>query len=93
MLGIKDIDKLAGLARIEIPAAEKKTLCQEVDSILNYVGEIQKLSGEVLDKEAGVVRNVFREDKDPHLPGAFTEELLAEAPEKEEGYVRVKKIL
>lgn len=93
MLEKKDIEKLADLARLEVPEDEKETLRMEVDAILGYVGEIQKLSVGEPKKEAGEVRNVFREDKDPHLPGEFTTELLEEAPEKEDGYIRVKKIL
>lgn len=119
MLSPKDIDNLAALARLEIPAEEKETLRKEVDSILGYVGEIQKLTtekpaeishGEIfagkIKKEAGSstktwqsqvsvgeIRNVFREDKNPHLSGEFTEDLLAEAPQRQGEFVKVKKIL
>ena len=93
MLSPKDIDNLAALARLEIPVEEKETLRKEVDSILGYVGEIQKLSGVEVKKEAGEIHNVFREDKDPHLPGEFTEDLLAEAPRRQDNFVKVKKIL
>lgn len=44
MLEIKDIEKLAELARIEIPEEEKETLRKEVDSILGYIGEISSLT-------------------------------------------------
>ena len=93
MLEIKDIDKLADLARIEIPTAEKETLRKEVDSILGYVGEIQKLVGGAVEKEIGVIHTVLREDLKPHLAGEFTKELLAEAPQTHDGYIKVKKIL
>lgn len=93
MLTPKDIDNLAQLARLEIPKDEKETLRKEVDSILGYVSEIQKLSGAEVKKEAGEVRNVFREDKNPHLPGEFTKELLEEAPRRQDDFVKVKKIL
>ena len=97
MLSPKDIDTLAELARLEIPKEEKETLRKEVDSILGYVSEVQKLSGGLpairLRRTAGEVHNVFREDKDPHLPGEFTEALLDEAPRRQDTYVKVKKIL
>ena len=44
-------------------------------------------------KEAGTLRNVLREDKEPHESGQFTESILSEAPGKERGYFKVKKIL
>ena len=93
VISIKDIEKLAELARVEIPEDEKETLRKEVDSILGFVGEIQKLTPPEPVKEAGNNRNVFREDKDPHLSGEYTDALLAEAPQTEDGYIRVKKIL
>lgn len=93
MLEIKDIEKLAELARLEIPDDEKETLREEADSILGFVGEIQKLTPPEPAKETRIIRNVFREDKEPHLSGEYTEALLAEVPETEDGYIRVKKIL
>lgn len=93
MLEKKDIEKLAELARLEIPEEEKETLRKEVDSILEFVGQIKELTVAEPAKEAGAVHNVLREDKDPHLPGEHTEALLREAPETEDGYIRVKKIL
>ena len=44
-------------------------------------------------QEKARVRNVLRPDENPHEPGAFTEEILAEAPKRQGQYVKVKKIL
>ncbi len=93
MLKKEDIEKLAELARLEIPDGEKETLRKEVDSILGYVSEIQKVSGSGVKKEAGEIRNVMREDKNPHLSGEFSGELLEEAPRRQEDFFKVKKIL
>ncbi len=93
MLGIEDIDRLAALARIEIPEAEKETLRKEVDSILAYVADIQKASGTVPPHEDHAVRNVLRNDDAPHLRGEHTADLLSEAPRTQDGYIKVKKIL
>jgi len=93
MLKLEEIDKLTELARLKIPAEEKKILRKEVGEILEYVGQIQKLSSKEPAKEVGLVHNIFREDKEPHQTGKFTDALLANAPEKKDGYVKVKKIL
>jgi len=93
MLDIKDIDKLAELARIEIPQEEKESLRQEIDAILGYVGEIQKVSADTPKEAKQSQVNVFREDSHPHLPGEFTKELLKSLPRREDDYVKVKKIL
>jgi len=93
VLEIKDIEKLAELARIDIPQEEKETLRKEVDAILAYVGEIQKIAGESGESGIPEHRNVFRDDSEHHLSGEFTKELLESAPRRQDDYVKVKKIL
>ena len=89
---LKDVEKLAELARIDIPSGEKKELLEDLQSILEYVDQIQAAPV----KEEAVelmIKNVFREDKDPHEPEAYTEKLMKEAPKAQNGYIKVKKIL
>lgn len=94
MLDIKDIEKLANLARINVPDAEKEGLRKDIDAILGYVGEIQKISPDLgVARAKPDLRNVMREDANPHEKGIFTESLLSSAPEREGQYVKVKKIL
>lgn len=94
MISEKDIEKLAELSRIEISPEEKAGFAKEIDSILAYVGQIQE--AKTSDDKTEIIlplRNVFREDKEPHETGKFTDELLKEVPKTENGYVKVKKIL
>jgi aspartyl-tRNA(Asn)/glutamyl-tRNA(Gln) amidotransferase subunit C len=93
MIGKSDIDKLATLSRIEISESEKEILEKDMESILGYVSQIKEAISEMPAKEAGELRNVMREDKNPHPPGVYTEEIMDEVPEKENGYVKVKQIL
>jgi Asp-tRNA(Asn)/Glu-tRNA(Gln) amidotransferase C subunit len=41
----------------------------------------------------GAVHNVYREDVVRHEPDQYTEALLAEAPDRQGRYLKVKKIL
>lgn len=99
MIEIKDIEKLAELARLDIPQDEKESLSKDVDSILAYISKIseaQALSADtsiVRTSDAEMVYNVLRDDANVHEPGIHTERLLAEAPQTQDGYVKVKKIL
>ena len=94
MIRIEDVEKLARLSRIALTADEKESLRKAMDSILDYVAQVQTVSAElVLEKKAGMLRNVMREDANPHESGIFTEALLRAAPQREGNYIRVKKIL
>jgi aspartyl-tRNA(Asn)/glutamyl-tRNA(Gln) amidotransferase subunit C len=88
---IKDIEKLSELAKIELTEKEKKELLKDVDSILNYVKVIEKV--EAKDEEAEYDnKNVWREDEDREV--FYDKDLIIEQfPDKEDGYMKVKKIL
>jgi len=92
-MDIKEIEKLSSLARIAITPAEKKKLQGEIESILDYISEIQEVSSGETKPEVGALYNVFREDTDAHEPGIHTEKLLHEVPQREGEHVKVKKIL
>jgi aspartyl-tRNA(Asn)/glutamyl-tRNA(Gln) amidotransferase subunit C len=95
MIDIKEIEKLAALSRLAVSPEEKEALRKDIDSILGYIDQIKKatVSGVVLTQEIPDVRNIMREDTDPHESGLFTEDLLAAAPAREKNYLKVKKIL
>jgi len=90
---IKDIENLAKLCRIELSDEEKKELMKEMDLILGFVDQIQEVETEDLKVEEGDLRNIMREDENPYIGGEFSEDLLAEAPNREGDYIKVKKIL
>lgn len=102
MVEIKDIEKLAALSRISLTEAEKAQMRSEIEAILGYVAQIQKVSGtpktaeERSREKKDEVRNILREDAAPartHTPGEYSEALLANAPKREGRFVKVKKIL
>lgn len=93
MISKEDIKRLAELARIEVSDEEASGLGGEISSILEYVGQVKSVVGEYKDGvEMGPVINVMRED-DPNQAKSSPKELIAEFPEKEGDYLKVKKIL
>jgi aspartyl-tRNA(Asn)/glutamyl-tRNA(Gln) amidotransferase subunit C len=94
MITIKDIEKLAELSRVAISPEEKEAFRKDMDSILGYVDQVQKVSANLSEeKKAGILRNVMREDSNPHESGIYTETLISAAPKREGNYLKVKKIL
>ncbi len=95
MITTEEIEKLATLARLALSPEEKERMRGEVDSILEYVATIQKISATAGTRMPSIVaqKNVMREDTNPHESGIHTETLVASAPKREGNYIKVKKIL
>jgi aspartyl-tRNA(Asn)/glutamyl-tRNA(Gln) amidotransferase subunit C len=92
MITKEEIKNLADLARIEIGDEEALKLTKDVDAILLYVGQIKDAVGDVKPR-IPTVRNIMREDVVTTKTGEYTDKLLAEAPERDGKYFKVKKIL
>ena len=88
-----DIEKVAKLARLELSEGEKKTFGNQLDQILTYMEQLNRLdtSGVEPTSHAIPIQNVFREDETrPSFP---REEVMDIAPEEEDGHFRVPKII
>ncbi len=93
MASVDDVKKLAALARLSIPEADLPRFAGEFDSILSYIGQIEKLEIKKGDRAVPFHHNVFREDGEPHPKGAFTEKAVAAFPEKDGNSLTVKQII
>jgi aspartyl/glutamyl-tRNA(Asn/Gln) amidotransferase C subunit len=89
-----DVRKLAELARLSIADEELERFAKEFDSILAYIGKIESLN--VSAHSGGgnpPLRNVFREDGEPHEKGTYTKKLVEQFPQKDGNYLSVKQII
>jgi aspartyl-tRNA(Asn)/glutamyl-tRNA(Gln) amidotransferase subunit C len=89
----EEVERVAKLARLEITEAEKEVFSKHLSSILTYIDKLKTLNTEGVEPTATVLEqtNVFREDQArPCLPA---EKALANAPESEDGFFVVPKIL
>lgn len=94
MIEKKDIEKLASLSRIKVTPEEAEKFRGEIDSILDYVAQVKKvsLSDKGDDVRGGAIRNVLREDANPHESNLHKETLLKESPDRDGDFVKVKNI-
>ncbi len=90
---LKDVEHLAGLARIAVSDTEKEVLRHDLEEILAYVSQVTDVVAELGAPEAGELHNVMREDEGAHDAGIFTEDILSQAPTREGNRISVKKIL
>lgn len=93
MASTDDVKKLAALSRLDIPEAELEAFAGEFDAILGYVGKLDELELVHGAPTAGAVRNVMREDGEPHETGRYTEKLAEQFPAREGNHLSVKKII
>ncbi len=90
-MDIKDVESLAQLARIELTEVEKKELLSDMDSILGYVKQIEEMEVDETEADYNLV-NTWREDE--IKPGEFSKEIIIEQfPDKQDRFLKVKKIL
>lgn len=97
---LEDIKKLADLARIDMSDEEMIKIAKDFDPILAYVGQVQealklseKNSSEDKNPENYFLHNIMREDVATNSRGEYTEKIIAEIPETQDGFVKVKQIL
>ena len=88
---IKDIKKLADLAKIDLTDKEEKSLLKDLDGILGYVKQIESV--EVPESELDYKnKNIWREDEKKE--SVFSRDLIInQFPDVQDGFVKVKKIL
>ena len=96
---LEDIKKLANLARIDMDDEEMIEIAKSFDSILAYVGQVQVVSKikniDLASKnpEDNFLHNVMRDDVVTNKREEYTDKIIAEMPDKQNGYLKVKQIL
>jgi aspartyl-tRNA(Asn)/glutamyl-tRNA(Gln) amidotransferase subunit C len=94
MASAEDVKKLAALARLDIPEDKLGAFAAEFDGILKYVGQLESLALDTSGAPAvPATHNVFRADGEPHAPGAYTEKIAAQFPERQGDALKVKQII
>lgn len=95
-MDIQTVKHIAKLSHIKATDAELERLAGELSSIIEYVSELEKADtqGTEITARASGVQNVMRED-DPLIKenSEMAIDLVNAAPDKEDGYVKVKAIL
>jgi len=88
-----EIGHIALLARLELSEEEKDLFSRQLGSIIQYIEKLNELDTESVEPTAHILplHNVFREDEvQPSLP---REMALQNAPERNERFYRVPKII
>ncbi|MBI5215607.1 MAG: Asp-tRNA(Asn)/Glu-tRNA(Gln) amidotransferase subunit GatC [Ignavibacteriae bacterium] len=90
---IKEVERVANLARLEFTEEEKETFTHQLNDILAYMEKLNELDTSNVEPLSHVIelQNVFREDTvEPSPP---REEMLKNAPSKNEKFFKVPKVI
>lgn len=92
MITIKDVEHVAKLARLELTEDEKELYTKQLGDVLKYVDQMNEVDTCNVKPMTQVIDfvNVMREDKVVYEQ--TKEELMANAPEEEDGFFKVPKI-
>jgi len=88
-----DIEKVARLARLELTEDEKVTFGNQLEQILTYMEQLNRLdtTGVEPTSHAIPIHNAFREDETK--PSFKQEEVLSISPDQENGHFKVPRII
>jgi aspartyl-tRNA(Asn)/glutamyl-tRNA(Gln) amidotransferase subunit C len=88
-----DIEKVARLARLELSEEEKVTFGDQLEQILTYMEQLNRLdtAGVEPTSHAIPIHNAFREDET--RPSFAREEVLSISPDQEDGHFKVPRII
>jgi len=88
----QDVEHVARLSRLKLSDEEKSQYTQELGAILEYVDELDSAPTENVEAISQIsgLKDIAREDK---ILKSFDRDLMLEnAPEKENGFIKVKKV-
>lgn len=93
MISKGDVVHIAKLARLELTEEEVEKIQKDLSSILDYftVPQEAKKTGASVDSGLKQPVNIVR--KDEALPKDLAKTLIDAAPDKKDGYIKVKQIL
>lgn len=92
-ISLQEVEHVARLARLALSEEEKEEMRSQLDRILGYIEKLNHLDTAEVEPTSRVIpmTNVFRDDA--LIPSLSREEALENAPDRQEGFFRVPRII
>jgi aspartyl-tRNA(Asn)/glutamyl-tRNA(Gln) amidotransferase subunit C len=87
------VRRIAHLARIRVSEEEAPFLQNEINSILNFVEELNAVDVEGVEPMTSVLPMAMKKRADVVTDGDIVEKVLANAPAREDGFFVVPKVI
>ena len=92
-LDTNTINKIAKLARIRLSEEEAKDLLKEMNSILDWVEQLNEVNTDNVEPLANISSSILPQRKDETKDINSKDEILKNSPDKLEGYFAVPKVV
>ena len=92
-LDTNTINKIAKLARIKLSEEEAKDLLKDMNSILDWVEQLNEVNTDSIEPLANISSSTLPQRKDESRDINSSDEILQNSPDKLEGYFAVPKVV
>ncbi|MDD5031485.1 MAG: Asp-tRNA(Asn)/Glu-tRNA(Gln) amidotransferase subunit GatC [Patescibacteria group bacterium] len=94
-LSKEEIKHIADLARLELTEAELKKYGSQLSEVLTYIDQLKEVDTIDIEPTAQItgLENALREDVKEDWDKREVEEALSQAPNLEDGQIKVKRVL
>lgn len=94
-LSKSEIQHIAKLARLELADEELEKYGGQLSSILNYIDQLKEVDVKGVEPTAQVtgLENILRQDEVNDWDKEEIEQALADAPEREDRFIKVKRVI
>jgi len=92
-LDTNTINKIAKLARIKLSDDEAKDLLKDMNSILDWVEQLNEVNTDSIEPLANISSSTLPQRKDESKDINSSDEILQNSPDKLEGYFAVPKVV
>ncbi|MCX6721275.1 MAG: Asp-tRNA(Asn)/Glu-tRNA(Gln) amidotransferase subunit GatC [Candidatus Staskawiczbacteria bacterium] len=93
MISKEEVKHIAKLARLELTEKETEKMQKDLSEILDYFNLLKKAPNPAKTKNFVVGNKNLRKDETTPRNATIAEKLIAAAPDKKDGYIKVKSIL
>ena len=96
MISKEEVKHIAKLARLELTEKETENMQRDMSAILDYFNVLKKAKVTKVTKATKVttdIEKVTRKDKVIEKPASLANNLVAQAPDTKDGYIKVKAVL
>ena len=87
------VRRIANLARIGVEDAELPALAKELSAILGFVEQLSEVDTEQVKPLTSAVDTTMRLRADEVTDGGYPQDVLANAPDKDDDYFAVPKVV